>query len=153
MTVKFKAGAILEQLARMKSGTGRMRDATGLDPADIQRALQKNEVPDDIAKIIVKYVGEGVLLAPEKARKDEPVVAPEKEPVHLAPNDGPAVVPGVVAGQTKDELSEIDITLSVAKIMKKVHDGEWSAEMVRELESQQENPRATLLAQIEALED
>lgn len=123
MKVKFREGAILEQLTRMKSGTGRMRDSTGLAPGQIQAALQTNSAPKDVADLIVSYVGTGVLLSAPKEKDVEDVRA-----------------------------SDIDISLSIKDIMEKIESGEWDAAEVAELESKQPKPRGTLLSQIEALE-
>ena len=146
MTVKFKEGAISDQLKRMRSGTGRMRDATGLTPAQIQSVLKKNEAPEDVAEIIVGYVGQGVLSSGSKIEKKEPVVEEKVE----------AEEPVDVDADTTAEdtsLPEIDLTMSVKNIVAKIVSGEWPADAVKELESQQEKPRGTLLAEIEKLEE
>lgn len=130
MTVKLKPGAMLEQLARMKSGTGRMRDATGLSPEAIQGALQTSVVPDDVAEIIVGYLGPGVLLRGEKS-------LPKKEAVvEESPQEEPAA----------------DAHLSVREIVEKVKSGELSKAEVLEAEAAKEKPRSSLFAALEELE-
>ena len=142
MMVKFRNGAILEQLSLMGSGTGRMRDATGLTPSDIQKAIKEDGASDDIAKIIVGYLGEGILLSGEVIADldiEEPdVAAPAKEPV--------------VEVVEEDVLSEIDIALTIDEIVEKVESGEWPIEAVLELEDAKERPRSTLISRLEELE-
>ena len=139
--VKFRNGAILEQLSLMGSGTGRMRDATGLTPSDIQKAIKEDGASDDIAKIIVGYLGEGILLSGEVIADldiEEPdVAAPAKEPV---------------VEVVEEVLSEIDIALTIDEIVEKVKYGEWPIEAVLELEDAKERPRSTLISRLEELE-
>ena len=140
--VKFRNGAILEQLSLMGSGTGRMRDATGLTPSDIQKAIKEDGASDDIAEIIVVYLGEGILLSGEVIA--EPVI---EEPDVTAPVEEP-----VVEVVDEDVMPEIDITLTVDEIVEKVKSGEWPIEAVLELEGAKEKPRSTLISELEELE-
>jgi len=147
MMVKFRNGAILEQLNLMGSGTGRMRDATGLTPSDIQKAIKEDGASDDIAEIIVGYLGEGILLNGEVIADlniEEPEVVEDTEEY---PVEEPAAE--VV---DEDVLPEIDITLTVDEIVEKVKSGEWPIEAVLELEGAKEKPRSTLISELEELE-
>ena len=143
MMVKFRNGAILEQLSLMGSGTGRMRDATGLTPSDIQKAIKEDGASEDIAKIIVGYLGEGILLNGEVIA--DPII--EEPDVEVAPVEEP-----VVEVVEEDVLSEIDITLTIDEIVEKVESGEWPIEAVLELEDAKERPRSTLISRLEELE-
>lgn len=146
--VKFRDGAIIEQLSLMGSGTGRMRDATGLSPAEIQRAIKDDGAPDDIAGIIVGYLGKGILDSGEPAPVidvGEPVEGGNaEEELADAPDDDTDV-------EQAEDIQEIDISLTVDEIVENVESGLWPASAVLELETAKDRPRSTLVSRLEEL--
>lgn len=148
MMVKFRDGAIIEQLSLMGSGTGRMRDATGLSSAEIQRAIKADGAPDDIAGIIVGYLGKGILDSGEPAPVidvGEPVEGGNaEEELADAPDDDIDV-------EQAEDIQEIDISLTVDEIVENVESGLWPASAVLELETAKDRPRSTLVSRLEEL--
>lgn len=142
--VRFKPGAVAERMRLAKIGTGQLRDRSGLSSIAIQRLLKTNEAPKDVAEVVVRFLGTGLVEDGEKASDVKVAVAGgSKAP---AADDAPSG-----EGDDSDE-DVLDLSkMSVTSVLEAIERGDFTAAAAWELESKAEAPRTTLLRKLQAL--
>jgi hypothetical protein len=123
--VRFEKGAVAGRMKAMGVGTGQLRDRTGLTSVAIQAVLHTDTAPDDVAEVLVKYLGKGLVVGGPAEKKPAAKATGKEEGVDLS-------------------------GMTAAQVLVAVDAGEFTAAAAWEREQEAETPRKVLLRELQA---